>query len=73
VLRNNEGVLFAFSSPYTKDKEDMHRHHGTHGDGVKDVAFRVEDARAIYEVQVLNILPRKLFRKELHQCLSPMS
>ena len=28
----------------------MNTHLITHGDGVKDVAFTVEDARAIYEV-----------------------
>jgi 4-hydroxyphenylpyruvate dioxygenase len=50
VMRNAEGVLFAFSTPYHSGKnEDMHAHHARHGDGVKDVAFRVENTRAIYD------------------------
>jgi 4-hydroxyphenylpyruvate dioxygenase len=38
--------MFAFSSPYTKDAEDINEHIVKHGDGVKDVAFLVEDANA---------------------------
>ena len=51
VMRNAEGVLFAFSTPYHAGKnEDMHAHHARHGDGVKDVAFSVENTRSIYDV-----------------------
>ena len=36
-MRNAEGVLFAFSTPYhAGKKEDMHAHQARHGDGVKD-------------------------------------
>jgi len=52
-MRNNEGVLFAFSSPYTFEKnDDMHKHQARHGDAVKDVAFSVEDAKALYNKAV---------------------
>jgi 4-hydroxyphenylpyruvate dioxygenase len=50
-MRNHEGVFFAFSSPYRNDKEEMNRHQSEHGDGVRDIAFRVEDCRALYEVR----------------------
>ena len=50
-MRNAEGVLFAFSTPYhAGKKEDMHAHQARHGDGVKDVAFCVENSRSIYDV-----------------------
>jgi 4-hydroxyphenylpyruvate dioxygenase len=51
-MKNSEGVLFAFSSPYTKDKKEMNDHQAAHGDGVRDVAFRVEDCRAIFQKAV---------------------
>ena len=35
-----------------KRVEEMHKHLDQHGDGVKDVAFEVDDARAIYESAV---------------------
>ncbi|CAD8141775.1 unnamed protein product [Paramecium octaurelia] len=49
VLRNGEGVFFAFSSPYGPENVIMNTHQTQHGDGVRDVAFRVEDARALYD------------------------
>jgi 4-hydroxyphenylpyruvate dioxygenase len=51
VVKNKEGVMFAFSSPYHNDNEsqkEMNAHQALHGDGVKDVAFAVEDCVAIY-------------------------
>jgi 4-hydroxyphenylpyruvate dioxygenase len=45
-------VTFVFSSPYgpgvTLLGSDAVAHLGTHGDGVKDIAFSVTDARAVY-------------------------
>jgi 4-hydroxyphenylpyruvate dioxygenase len=48
VVRN-EKVVIAFSCPYKGDcHEEMHCHHRMHGDGVKDIAFTVDDVAAIY-------------------------
>lgn len=50
MIRNHEGATFCFCSVYNKDSsEEMNKHLVDHGDGVKDVAFYVEDAKAIYE------------------------
>ena len=60
-MRNNEGVLFAFSSPYTFEKnDDMHKHQARHGDAVKDVAFSVEDAKALYNVTLYSNIHNKI-------------
>lgn len=51
VVRNKQGVTLAFSTPYGNDKDtqkEMNHHQSLHGDGVKDVAFGVEDCHAIY-------------------------
>jgi len=52
VVKNTSGVVLAFSSPYSKDEEEMNDHIKIHGDGVKDVAFAVEDAVALYNKAV---------------------
>ncbi|XP_043478394.1 4-hydroxyphenylpyruvate dioxygenase isoform X1 [Leptopilina heterotoma] len=49
VIRQNE-ITFVFESPYEPDHEEMSLHLSQHGDGVKDVAFRVEDIHAIIKV-----------------------
>lgn len=51
VVRNKQGVTFAFSTPYHHDSErqrEMNDHQSIHGDGVKDVCFAVEDCAGIY-------------------------
>ncbi|XP_071513276.1 4-hydroxyphenylpyruvate dioxygenase [Panulirus ornatus] len=40
-------ILFVLMSALTPGNEEMGRHHMTHGDGVKDVAFSVEDLDSI--------------------------
>lgn len=44
--------MLAFSSPYHDINKEMNQQLGMHGDGVKDVAFAVEDCRGIYEKAV---------------------
>lgn len=52
VIRNGENTFLAFSSVYTETaNKDMNIHLVAHGDGVKDVAFEVENAHAIFEVK----------------------
>lgn len=54
VVKKNE-ILFAFSSSYGpfEDKEnEIGQHLLKHGDGVKDIAFTVDDAKGIYEKAV---------------------
>jgi 4-hydroxyphenylpyruvate dioxygenase len=65
VVRNGN-VTFVLTSPLqssdtksgnlsTEDREQLrgiHTHLETHGDGVCDVAFRVDDARAVYDAAV---------------------
>jgi len=45
-------IVFVFKSPYEPtgpESQTMGQHMATHGDGVKDVAFSVEDLDAIME------------------------
>lgn len=57
VVKRND-VVFAFSSPYSSEsigvdfEDSITEHISKHGDGVKDVAFRVEDCRQVYEEAV---------------------
>jgi len=51
VVKNGK-ILYAFTSPLTTDNTDFARDLERHGDGVKDVAFLVEDAKGIYEKAV---------------------
>lgn len=52
VVRNKD-VVIAFSAPYLGHEcAAMHEHQRLHGDGVKDIAFRVENATALYEKAV---------------------
>ena len=50
-MRNNE-LTFAFQSPLNPDHAEFSEHHSKHGDGVKDVAFAVDDAAGIYNKAV---------------------
>ena len=49
VRSPNGKVLLAFSSPYHDTHKAMNHDLSLHGDGVKDVAFLVEDCIAMYE------------------------
>jgi len=42
-------IVFVFESPLTPANEEMGAHQTTHGDGVKDVAFEVDDLTSIME------------------------
>ena len=41
-----------FTSPLNPNDETFSAHHSKHGDGVKDVAFSVNDAAGIYHKAV---------------------
>ena len=51
VIRNGS-CFFSFQSPITPNNALMAAHQELHGDGVKDVAFEVDDARGIWEQAV---------------------
>lgn len=51
MVRNNE-LTFVFTSPLNPDHAEFTAHHSKHGDGVKDVAFTVDDAAGIYQKAV---------------------
>ncbi|KAL5477633.1 hypothetical protein EMCRGX_G024454 [Ephydatia muelleri] len=42
-------IIFVFKSPLNPGNQEMGQHLITHGDGVKDVAFSVEDCKALVE------------------------
>ena len=43
---------FAFTSPLNPNHPEFSAHHAKHGDGVRDVAFTVDDAAGIYNKAV---------------------
>ncbi|KAJ1965613.1 hypothetical protein IWQ62_002624 [Dispira parvispora] len=45
-------VFFVFQSALQPGNQRFTEHHGLHGDGVKDVAFTVDDARAVWQQAV---------------------
>ena len=45
-------IVYAFISPLNPGETAFHKELENHGDGVKDVAFLVDDARGIYEKAV---------------------
>ena len=45
-------MTFVFTSPLEPNHAEFSAHHAAHGDGVKDVAFTVNDATAIYNKAV---------------------
>ena len=51
VVRNNE-IVYVFQTPLNPDHAVFSAEHAKHGDGVKDVAFTVDDAAGIYEKAV---------------------
>ena len=49
----NGKVCFCFTSPLNPEgHEEFAAHHAKHGDGVKDVAFTVDDSEGIYKKAV---------------------
>lgn len=44
-------IIFVFVSSYEPDEQDLNKHLGKHGDGVKDVAFAVENLEGIVKVR----------------------
>jgi 4-hydroxyphenylpyruvate dioxygenase len=42
-------VIFVFQSPYNPVETEIGRHQMTRGDGVKDIAFSVEDCEALFK------------------------
>ena len=50
----NWQIRFVFKSAYEPGNEEMGAHLVKHGDGVKDVAFSVEDLDAIVKVNWLD-------------------
>jgi len=51
-VKNGE-IKFVFVSPYNPDGHDEFKaHHNRHGDGVKDVAFTVDDSAGIFKKAV---------------------
>lgn len=53
VVRQGK-ITIVLESPLNPGSKDHTEHMGLHGDGVKDVAFTVDDARKIYQVAVEN-------------------
>eukprot|EP00802_Teleaulax_amphioxeia_P015557 Tamp_15648.p1 GENE.Tamp_15648~~Tamp_15648.p1 ORF type:complete len:403 (-),score=97.04 Tamp_15648:318-1478(-) len=47
-------VRFAFTSALNPDNAEIATHHAKHGDGVRDVAIRVKDCRALYATLISN-------------------
>lgn len=48
VIRQGE-IVFVFRSPLNPNNKEFSDHLALHGDGVKDVAFAVDDVHAIYQ------------------------
>ena len=52
TVRPQDKSFFVFSSPLIPGNKEMGDHMMQHGDGVRDIAFTVDDTRAIYEKAV---------------------
>lgn len=51
VVRNHD-IVYAFTSALNPDMPEISEHLAKHGDGVRDVAFTVDDATGIYNKAV---------------------
>jgi 4-hydroxyphenylpyruvate dioxygenase len=51
VIRQDR-IYFVLKSPLNPDELEMNEHLSKHGDGVKDVAFTVDDVKGIYKVKI---------------------
>ncbi|XP_033322175.1 4-hydroxyphenylpyruvate dioxygenase [Megalopta genalis] len=49
VVKQNK-IIFVFESPYKPDNDEIGRHVLRHGDGVRDIAFNVEDIYTIVKI-----------------------
>ncbi|OAD55635.1 4-hydroxyphenylpyruvate dioxygenase, partial [Eufriesea mexicana] len=49
VIRQNQ-IIFVFESAYEPDNEEMASHLSRHGDGVRDIAFNVENIDIIVQI-----------------------
>ena len=47
-------IVLAFSSALTPNNREFTEHLGKHGDGVKDIAFVVDDSAAVFKAAVAN-------------------
>ena len=55
VLKQNK-IFLVLRSPLNPDETEINAHLVKHGDGVKDVAFEVDDAIGIFKVKSTNTL-----------------
>lgn len=51
VIKQNN-IMLAFSSPFSQENKEMASHLVMHGDGVRDIAFSVDNVRAIYDAAI---------------------
>ena len=62
-------IFFVFQSPLNPTEQVLNKHIALHGDGVKDVAFTVDNAQLVFQVlnlnELLDVLNRKLLKKVL--------
>lgn len=49
-------IFFVFQSPLNPEEKVMNAHIAKHGDGARDVAFTVDNARLIYQVHLDELL-----------------
>ncbi|RLU18348.1 hypothetical protein DMN91_008705, partial [Ooceraea biroi] len=50
LVGNAKQITFVFESAYEPDNQEMSKHLAQHGDGVRDVAFSVEDIDTIMKI-----------------------
>lgn len=54
VVRQDK-IFFVFQSPLEPDNVEMNAHIAKHGDGVRDIAFTVDDAIGIFNVTRMDL------------------
>lgn len=54
-------IFLVFQSPLNPDEIEMNSHLSKHGDGVKDIAFTVDDAIGIFNVKKTIAIKTKVF------------
>ena len=54
-MKNNKKVIFEFCTAYhDRSCEEIGRHVAYHGDGLKDLSFKVDDCHAVYNRSIKN-------------------
>lgn len=53
VLKQDK-IFLVLQSPLNPEEQEMNSHLSKHGDGVKDVAFTVDDTIGIFKVTIYN-------------------